>query len=155
MPIFWIQILPVAFLLLLGLAVGTLVERMHFRSLARREAALSYVVVTNTKAIPAGSTRESCGLVVGEVVIAADYFKTFLARFRKMVGGNVRTYETLMERARREAILRMQESAVSMGANRVINVRLASSDIGGMRRRRRAAMVEIYAYGTAIYVPQR
>lgn len=155
MPIFWIQILPILLLLLLGLAVGTLVERMHFRSLARREAALSYVVVTNTKAIPAGSTRESCGLVVGEVVIAADYFKTFLARFRKMVGGNVRTYETLMERARREAILRMQESAVSMGANRVINVRLASSDIGGMRRRRRAAMVEIYAYGTAIYVPQR
>ncbi len=153
MPVFWFQILPIAILLILGFTVGSVVERMHFRRLARREAALSYMLVTDTKSMPVTTTGESCGLVVGEVVIAADYFKTFLAGLRKLVGGNLRTYETLMERARREAILRMMESAQGMGANRVINIRLASSDIGGMRRRRRAAMVEMYAFGTAIYVP--
>ena len=154
MPVFWIQILPVAVFLLLGFTVGTLVERAHFRRLARREKELQYMLVTDTKAFPADCTRESCGLVIGEVVVAADFFKTFLANIRKMVGGNLRTYETLMERARREAILRVKESARSMGANRVINLRLEASDIGGTRGRQRAAIVEMYAYGTAVHVPQ-
>ena len=154
MPVIWIQILPFLALLLLGSCTGAIVERAHFRRLARREHELGYILATNTKSFPRDCRYESCGLVTGEVVIAADFFKTFLASLRKMVGGNLRTYETLMERARREAIVRMLESARSMGANSVINLRLVSSNIGGGRGRQRAAMVEMYAYGTAIYVPQ-
>ena len=59
-----------------------------------------------------------------------------------------------MERARREAIVRVKESARRMGANRVINLRLEASNVGSTQRRQRAAMVEMYAYGTAVYVPQ-
>jgi len=91
--------------------------------------------------------------VVGEVVIAADYFKTFLAAMRKIVGGNLHAYETLLERARREAIVRMKEAAQDMGANRVVNMRFASSNVGSTEGRRRAPMVEMYAYGTAIRAP--
>ena len=57
-----------------------------------------------------------------------------------------------MERARREAVLRMMESAQRLGANQVVNVRMASSDIGSGKRRRPAAMVEMYACGTALKV---
>ncbi len=153
MGAFWFQILPVVAFLILGFSIGTIVERAHFRRLARREKALSDMLLTDTKSIPEGCVPESCGLVIGDVVVAADYFKTFVAGIRKMIGGELRTYETLLERARREAIVRMMESARAMGANRVINVRLSTSTVGSSQRRRQAAMVEIYAYGTAICVP--
>jgi uncharacterized protein YbjQ (UPF0145 family) len=153
-PTVLIQLLPILAFLLLGLGIGTLIERAHFRRLTKREKELSYMLLTDTGSFPAGCGRESCELVIGEVVIAADFFKTFLANIRKLIGGDLRSYATLMERARREAIVRMQESARSIGANRVINVRLTSSNIGGIKRGRQGVKVEMFAYGTAIHVSE-
>ncbi len=153
---FWFQVIPVLVVLVLALFVGTFVERRHFRSLATREAQFRDMLVTDTGRLPVGCAAVPFGLVIGEVVVASDYFKTFVANLKKLVGGELRTFETLMERARREALLRLMERARAMGANRVLNVRFASSNIGGTsRRRKNAAMVEMYAYGTAIYVPEQ
>ena len=149
---FWIQIGPVVILLILGFSIGSLVERAHFKRLAASEAALSDISVTDLQSLPPGWEAESCGLVFGEAVIASDYFKTFAASLRKLVGGELRTFESLMIRARREALVRMLKSARQMGANHVANVRFATSNIGSMRRRRPAAMVEMYAYGTALRI---
>ena len=149
---FWMQVVPVVAFLILGLLAGTWVERRHFRRLATREAQLSHMLVTDTRQLPSGCAPEPCTMVFGEVVIASDYFKTFAAQLRKLVGGELRMFETLMERARREALLRMMEHARELGASRVVNVRFATSNIGSLQRNRRAAMVEMYAYGTAIYV---
>lgn len=149
---FFIQVLPVVVLLILGFSIGTVVERAHFKRLAAREAALGDMLVTNLRRPPVGVDVRTFGLVVGEVVIASDYFKTFTAALRKLIGGELHTFESLMVRARREALLRMLESAKSMGANTVANVRFATSNIGSVGRKRAAAMVEMYAYGTAIDV---
>ena len=149
---FWIQIVPVLVLLALGFGVGSFVERAHFRRLRKRESGVSGIFLTDLKRPSPGTDATSLGMVFGEVVIASDYFKTFCASLRNIIGGRVRAYESLMERARREAILRMTESAQRLGADQVINVRMASSDIGSRKRRGAAAMVEIYAYGTAIRV---
>ncbi len=148
----FIQVLPVVVLLILGFSIGTVVERAHFKRLAAREAALGDMLVTNLRRPPEGVDVRTYGLVVGEVVIASDYFKTFTAALRKLIGGELYTFESLMVRARREALLRMLESAKSMGANAVANVRFATSNIGSVGRKRAAAMVEMYAYGTAIHV---
>jgi len=93
---------------------------------------------------------QSCRLVVGDVTIASDYFKTFAATLRMLVGGELRTYESLMERARRESLVRMLEQAKQLGANAVYNVRFGTSSIRSAQRRNRAAMVEMCAYGTAV-----
>ena len=149
---FWIQFAPIVVLLILGFTIGTLVERAHFKRLAVREAALKDMFVTNLKSFPPEWNATSCGLVTGEVVIASDYFKTFAAGLRKLIGGELHTYESLMVRARREALARMMESAKGQGANCVASVRFSTTNIGSARRRRAAAMVEMYAYGTAMYV---
>ncbi len=151
---FLLQIGPGVLFLILGFSVGTLVERAHFRRLAAREVALSDMLVTDLRTFPANCSATPCGLVTGEVVIASDYFKTFAAALRKIVGGELRTYESLMVRARREALVRMMESARAMGATHVVNVRFETSNIGSLRRRG-AAMVEMYAYGTAVHAPDR
>jgi uncharacterized protein YbjQ (UPF0145 family) len=149
---FWIQFVPIVVFLILGFTIGTLVERAHFKRLAMREAALRDMFVTDTKSLPPGWNATLCGLVTGEVVIASDYFKTFAAGLRKLIGGELHTYESLMVRARREATVRMLESAKRQGANGVLNVRFSTSNIGSARRRRAAAMVEMYAYGTAMHI---
>lgn len=145
-----IQVLAFVALLAMGFSIGGFAERRHFKSLARREAALGDLLVNDLSSIPVGCATEPYTLVMGHVVIATDYFKTFAAKIKKIFGGELRSFDSMMERARREALLRMMESARDLGANRVINVRFATSSIGGARKRQRAAMVEMIAYGTAL-----
>ena len=145
-----VNLAPVLLLLLLGWAVGRTAERLHFRSIRKREEALAYVLVTDVKTFPGGADAAGhATMVTGEVVIATDYLKTFLASLRKIVGGELHSYESLLERARREAVLRLMEQAVELGYDSVCNVRLNTADIGGGTMRRRAAMVELMATGTA------
>jgi len=150
---FWLQIVPILVLLGLGFTVGSIVERAHFKRLDEREAILSDMYVTDLKVIPVGGSVCGDGLVTGEAVIGSDYFKTVAAKLKSLFGGELRTFQTLMVRARREALLRMMERAKAMGANGVINVRFETSNIGAMRRKKPSAMVEMYAYGTAVNVP--
>jgi len=150
-----IQILPVLLLLALGFSVGGFVERAHIKRLNERESEMRAMLVTDLRRIPAGASTDSSGLVTGEVVIASDYFKTFMAKLKGLFGGELPTFQSLLTRARREAVVRMMDRARAMGANRVINVRFETSNIGVMQRKRAAAMVEVYAYGTAVHVPDR
>ncbi len=150
---FWLQILPILVLLALGFTIGGFVERAHFKRLDAREAAMRDMLVTDLKGLPKGLSARSCGLVTGEAVIGSDYFKTVAAKLKSLFGGELRTFQTLMTRARREALLRMMERAKQMGANGVINVRFETSNIGAMRGKKASAMVEMYAYGTAIHLP--
>ncbi|MFW6189291.1 MAG: YbjQ family protein [Planctomycetota bacterium] len=138
-----------ALLVMLGLVAGRIAERMHFRDLARRERAVADMLVTDIRSFPGGAEPESgAALVMGQAVIATDYLKTFLAGLRKIVGGEMRSYRSLMLRARREAVLRMLEKARDRGFDAVCNVRLNTAPVSGTRRTK-AAMVEVMATGTA------
>jgi len=138
------------FLIGLGFGIGAITERRHLTQLAQREAAAQGIAITNLKTcygVDADSTGE---MVVGECVIATDYFKTFVAGLIKIIGGELKTYRTLMERARREALLRLMENAAELGYDAVCNVRLIPADIGGSAMDRKGrVMVAIIASGTA------
>ncbi len=144
------QILPVAFLLVLGYMVGSVREQRHLRSLDRREQEFANMTVNNLKTVSCPESVKQATFVVGDVVIASDYFKSFAAKLRNIVGGELRTFETLMARARREARLRMLEQARRAGATEVWNVRYETSNIRSAGRRRAAVSVEVFAFGTAV-----
>jgi uncharacterized protein YbjQ (UPF0145 family) len=147
------QLLPLLITLAalaLGLSVGYFVEQRHFRSLSAREAQYREFIVTNLKTVPAPTTAKHSLLVVGDAVIAADYFKSFAARLRNIVGGEVRTFNSLMLRARREARLRMLAQARRAGATEVHNVRYETSNIRSSGRNSAAVSVEVFAFGTAV-----
>ena len=148
-----LNLVPVVVLLILGFTIGGFVERRHLASLDDREAELGDIMLTDLKTIPPNCPPEPASMVIGEVVIASDYFKTFSAKLRGIIGGEMRTFQTLLVRGRREAIVRMVEQAKALGANQVVNVRLATSSVGSTRRKKGAAMAEVIAYGTAIFVP--
>ena len=139
-------------LLALGYAIGHHGEKKHLRLLDQREARFKDVMVTDLKHIPPNWRCTQAQLVQGQAVIASDYFKTFAAGLRNFFGGEVRSLETLMARARREAMLRMIEEAAAVGANAVWCVRLETSTIGRGHARRGLAIAEVFAYGTALRV---
>jgi uncharacterized protein YbjQ (UPF0145 family) len=96
------------------------------------------------------ATVAGATLVTGDAVISTDYFKSFAARLRGIIGGEVRSYDSLMLRARREALLRMLEQARGIGASEVWNVRFETSNIRSATRNSVAVSVEVFAFGTAI-----
>jgi uncharacterized protein YbjQ (UPF0145 family) len=91
--------------------------------------------------------------VTGSAVISVDYFKRFIAGLRSIFGGRVRTYESLVDRARREAILRCKEQAPD--AHIIHNLRIETSSIGqSANQRGTIGSIEALAYGTAIWIRQ-
>ncbi|MBN2139167.1 MAG: heavy metal-binding domain-containing protein [Sedimentisphaerales bacterium] len=134
-------------MLVLGFIAGRITESRHLRRLASREQALSGMIQCNLRSLPQGLHVHGSFLVLGSAVIATDYFKTVAAGLRNIFGGEMRSYRSLMSRARREATVRMLEQARENGADIVWNVRYETSTIQGKRS---AGGVEILAYGTAV-----
>lgn len=135
----------------LGYIVGRWREQVHLKSLAAREATLRHIVMTNLKTIVSPGGVSGANLVMGEAVIASDYFKTFATQLRKLVGGEMKSMQSLIDRARREALVRMLEQADRAGATEVHNVRLETSNIRSATSGSKGAIsVEMLAFGTAI-----
>lgn len=138
-------------LLLLAYFVGSFLERRHFAKIRKREDEhFGFPVVTFDR-MPADWDASSSRLVSGSIVISLDYFKRVIAGLRAIVGGRIKTYEPLLERARREALLRMVEAARDDGYDGIYNVRLETSRLanaGGDGKG--TAGVEMLAFGTAV-----
>lgn len=143
-----IGLLTFLVLMILGYLFGSAAEKRHYQSIRQREDQFRHVVVLN-KRFPPEELSANSHLVTGGVVVSVDYFKRFLAALRILVGGRLNSYESLLDRARREAILRMQEKAHAAGASIVYNVRFETSSIS-KGQNDRIGSIEVLAYGTAL-----
>ncbi|MGD1867412.1 MAG: YbjQ family protein [Phormidesmis sp.] len=133
----------------IGFFVGKNLEQKHYASIKAREKQTLHIPMMNFGAKQDLPHAHEAQMFVGSVVVANDYFKTLSAALRNLVGGRVVVYESLVDRGRREALLRMKEEAIGWGASQIVNVRFETSNIGGQGGGGLAA-VEIMAYGTAI-----
>jgi len=135
-------------LIALGYFVGSYLEKRHYQSIREREIQYaSLPTIMLKKPLHPENIKES-RLVNGSVVISIDYFKRLMATLRNIFGGNVTSYESLVDRARREAILRMKEDAKD--ADEIINLRLETSSISKNDQKGTIGSVEVLAYGTAL-----
>lgn len=138
-------------IILFAYFVGNYIEHRHFSRIRKREEALHGYPVMTFESMPDTWRVGSATLVSGSVVVSLDYFKRIIAGLRAIVGGRVKTYEPLLDRARREALLRMVESAKASGYDAVINVRLETSRLANARGNGNGtAGVEMLAFGTAL-----
>ena len=146
-----IQIGVFVVLLAIGWFAGRASEKRHFRELAATEASLRDILVFNERRPPADREFTSGTLVVGSVVIAEDYFKRIAAGLRGLVGGRITVYESLLDRGRLEAIVRMKKEAQRLGATMIFNVRLETSSLSEDQSGRAPMFsAEFIAYGTAL-----
>jgi uncharacterized protein YbjQ (UPF0145 family) len=140
------------FLLIIGYVFGQRAEKKHYQAIEEREERYLNLPCTNMKLpLRANTAVQRVELVTGSVVISIDYFKQVLAGLRRLVGGQVNAYETLVDRARREAVLRMKSSCPN--ADEIINLRLETSSIS-KGQQNQVGSVEVLAYGTAVYYNQ-
>ena len=140
-------------LVVVGRIVGARIERAHFQSIAEREARFRTRPALSTKRFTSPLPIRSAELATGSVVVSIDHFKRFVSVFRMIVGGEVRSYTTLIERARREAVLRMMESCPD--ADAYINTRLETSTISSATGNEGMGTIEVLAYGTAVHYDRR
>lgn len=130
---------------LLGWLLASWLERLHLRSISAREIPLRNILVTTSKR-PPPDEPEGCTLLVGSVVVAHDYFRTLIIAIRRLIGGNIKPYERLVQRGRREALVRLKEEADLLGIDKVINIRFDTTTVSG----RFLHAIETIAYGTGI-----
>ncbi len=143
-----------AVLLIAGFISGQLVEQNHYRSIRRRESLLRNIPLIASRKLPASFEPCRTELVTGNVVISVDFFKKFVAGLRNLIGGRVTSYESLIDRARREALLRMREEAKTLGADYVFNVKMETTSIPSGRSEGIGA-IDVLAYGTAVIQERR
>lgn len=131
-------------LLALGYGFGQAAEKRHYRKITAAEVKFNSLPAIASRYPPEqGSYQQQ--LVVGSVVIAGDYFKTAMAGLVNFLGGSVVSYESLLDRGRREAVIRMKEQASALNAELIFNVKFETSSVGG-----RGPSIEVLAYGTAL-----
>ncbi|MCI4627189.1 MAG: YbjQ family protein [Candidatus Magnetoovum sp. WYHC-5] len=144
----WINVIFFLILITVGYTVGRYNEKKHYKSIIEREGKLlALPALPMHKAIDMGREIKHVTLVIGGAVISVDYFKSFLGFLVSLFGGKISAYETLIDRARREAVLRMKEEVPE--ADIILNVRIETVSIG-KEAQNAVTSVEAIAYGTAI-----
>ena len=101
------------------------------------------MILSNVDFVPGREVKAILGTVRGNTVQAKHIGKDIVAGFRHIVGGEIKEYTEMLSESREIALKRMEEKAVKMGADAVINIRFMTSAI-------MANAAEILAYGTAV-----
>lgn len=83
------------------------------------------------------------GIVSGSTIQAKNMFSDIGQGLKGVVGGELKAYTNMMEKAREVATGRMVERANALGADAVIGIRYTTSAI-------MAQAAEVLVYGTAI-----
>ena len=90
-----------------------------------------------------GKELEMLGLVKGSTIQTVNAFRDIGAGFKTLVGGELKKYNEMMDKARDLATSRMVDEARSLGADAIVGVRYSSSSI-------MQSAAEVMAYGTAV-----
>lgn len=100
------------------------------------------MILVNTDYIT-GKELEMLGLVKGSTIQSKNIGRDFTQGLKTIVGGELKAYTEMMNEARDLATKRMEEEALKLGADAVVNIRYASSAI-------MQGAAEVIAYGTAV-----
>ena len=100
------------------------------------------MILVNTDYI-SGKNLEMLSLVKGSTIQSKHLGKDIAQAFKMMVGGELVSYNEMMNEARAIATKRMVAEAETMGADAIVNIRYASSAI-------MQGAAEVIAYGTAV-----
>lgn len=101
-----------------------------------------FLVVT-TDEVPGYKIAKTFGLVKGSTVRSRNVARDIGAGFKTLVGGEIKTYTEMANHARDEALNRMINDAISLGANAVVGMRFSTSMI-------MQGASEMVAFGTAV-----
>jgi uncharacterized protein YbjQ (UPF0145 family) len=103
------------------------------------------IMLLTSNYAPGYRTEKVLGLVYGITVRSRGLGGNLIAGLRTIGGGEIVEYTELAHQARQQALDRLAEQAIAMGANAVLSVMFDSSELG-------QTMEEIIAFGTAVVI---
>ena len=103
------------------------------------------MIITTTDTIPSKEIDQILGIARGSTVRARNIGRDIFAGLKNIVGGEISEYTKLQAESREQSIQRMQEDAIALGADAIINIRLTTSVV-------MQGAAEILAYGTAVKI---
>lgn len=103
------------------------------------------ILLTTAENLKDKNIVKTIGLVRGNTIRARHIGKDIQALLRNVVGGEIKEYTQLMAESREQAVERMVEEAIGLGANAVVGVRFTTSMI-------QSGAAELLVYGTAVTV---
>ena len=134
--------------LLLGLVFWKLAEKKHYKSIVEREEKYKDIAVISDRDLRAIKSIKAIGqMQTGGTVVAIDSFKKLMAGFVNIFGWKMKSYESLLDRARREATLQVKEKAFNKWCNCLVNLRIETSSIT-KNAKQKIWSVEAMAYAT-------
>ena len=101
------------------------------------------MLVTTTHDVAGTRIVRTIGLVRGNTIRARHVGRDFMAGLKNMIGGEISEYTKMIAECREEALDRMIAQAEENGANAVVGVRFATSEM-------MEHAAELLAYGTAV-----
>ena len=100
------------------------------------------MILVNTDYI-SGKELEMLGLVKGSTIQTKHVGKDITQSFKTLVGGELVSYNEMMNEARAIATKRMVAEAETLGADAVVNIRYSSAAV-------MQGAAEVIVYGTAV-----
>ena len=100
------------------------------------------MIIVSTDVI-AGKELEMLGLVKGSTIQTVNAIRDIGAGLKTLVGGELQSYNEMMNKARALATERMVRDAEEKGADAVVCVRYASASV-------MQSAAEVMCYGTAV-----
>ena len=91
----------------------------------------------------AGRQYEALGIVKGTTIQSVHIGKDIGSAFKTLVGGELQSYNEMLNKARALATERMVREAETLGADAVVAVRYSSSSV-------MQGAAEVMVYGTAV-----
>ena len=105
------------------------------------------MLLTTTPTVEGRPIQQYIGIVTAESIIGANIFKDIFAGIRDIVGGRSGTYERVIEEARQNALVELQQKAQQLGANAVVGIDLDFETVGSG-----GSMLMVVATGTAVKI---
>ena len=103
------------------------------------------MIIVNCEHLEGHEIVQYLGIVRGNTVRSKHVGKDILAKIRSIFGGELKQYTEMMNEARMQSLTRMIEDATELGADAIINVRFATSQI-------MEGSAELMVYGTAVKI---
>lgn len=106
------------------------------------------MILVTTDEVPGREITAVIGLVRGNTVRARHLGRDLMASLKNMVGGEIDEYTKLLAESREQSLDRMLAEAQARGADAIVGLRFATSEIA-------QGASEFLAYGTAVKLAPR
>lgn len=105
------------------------------------------MITTTTHCVEGHPIEAYLGVVTGETIIGANFFKDIKASLTDFFGGRSKSYEKVLIDAKNTSMNEMMQRAAEMGANAVVGIDIDYETIGESN-----SMLMVACSGTAVRV---